>query len=98
MTQFTPGPYSSSPSQVSWYRSAQSPVIYNRYLTEGATLRLVTRVLGLPHNGDCEWSRRTFFGVKKCARPLIDINQAVQVSSLTVEGAFVVHAKGACPA
>jgi hypothetical protein len=39
-----------------------------------------------------------FSGVKKCARPLIDINQAVQVSSLTVEGAFVVHAKVTCPA
>jgi K+ transporter len=31
-------------------------------------------------------------------RPLIDINQAVQVSSFAVEGAFVVHAKVTCPA
>ena len=39
-----------------------------------------------------------FSNAKKCVRPLIDINQAVQVSSLAVEGAFVVHAKVACSA
>ena len=37
-------------------------------------------------------------GFRDACRPLIDINQAVQVSSFAVEGAFVVHAKVACPA
>jgi hypothetical protein len=78
--------------------SAQSPVIYNRYITERATLRLVTRVLGLPTMAIVNGQGVHFSGVKKCARPLIDINQAVQISSLTVEGTFVVHAKRACPA
>jgi hypothetical protein len=37
-------------------------------------------------------------GVEYACRPPIDINQAVQVSSFAVEGAFVVQAKVTCPA
>ena len=44
MTRSALGAHSSSPSQASWYGSAQSSAIRNRYITARATLPLVTRM------------------------------------------------------
>ena len=68
------------------------------YIIEHCHFAVGGTSVGFIHNGGCEWLRRLFSGIKKCVRPPIDVNQAVQVSSFAVEGAFVVHAKVTCPA